>query len=475
MAAQVGLLRSTREQLLLRDECSTLEKALLAQRLGHYGVQRKVLQLTSLATKWQQKEWQLSFQLQTQQREQESLADLRQTALRLRQDVLNQLQERKLARSMAADAAAMEEKHLQQLLAQDMDQKTLVIREQCAQAQKELAIRAENTMEEIRWKQVKENMSLERLEEEQVARAGAAAAQERVKQEGALEQLRSQLSMSEDALERARFDMVYAQKEHDWLADQLSALRAAEGKLRLEELQFQDAKQCAEATFKQRQQYLQQILPRRVEEAKALWRKQRGRLKQELLFAQLAAAQELQTSAAQCCAALDTFEAPDNQETLCGIGGVSGRPEGADVDRLLFSGDEGVLSLPPTPPELSPSNTAESPGGAPETHVKDPAPAVTFGDLQRLMSTLSELQRASLGAVRRAHELLAVPVAPPRVPEDGLQRFQLEAALLRNECHKLMDLNSSLRCKLDPGLACICARDCWRSESLPRQMMRRKR
>eukprot|EP00435_Cladocopium_sp_Y103_P017025 s2756_g4.t1 len=111
-------------------------------------------------------------------------------------------------------------------------------------------------------------------------------------------------------------------------ADQLSALRAIEGKLRLEELQLQDAQQCAEATFKQRQQYLRQILPRKVEEAKALLRKQLGRLKQELLFAQLAAAQELHTSAAQCCAGLDSFKAPDNQETLCGIGGVvSGRQE----------------------------------------------------------------------------------------------------------------------------------------------------
>jgi len=249
-----------------------------------------------------------------------------------------------------------------------------------------------------------------------------------VKQEGALEQLRSQLSMSEDALERARFDMVYAQKEHDWLADQLSALRAAEGKLRLEELQFQDAKQCAEATFKQRQQYLQQILPRKVEEAKALWRKQRGRLKQELLFAQLAAAQELQTSAAQCCAALDTFEAPDNQETLCGIGGVSGRPEGADVDRLLFSGDEGVLSLPPTPPELSPSNTAESPGGALETHVK--ADVHTVGIATCVLGRCASCPRAarsSSGAASRARRRIRASTisaggsaSPERVPQvDG--------------------------------------------------------
>eukprot|EP00435_Cladocopium_sp_Y103_P003093 s2756_g1.t1 len=92
---------------------------------------------------------------------------------------------------------------------------------------------------------------------------------------------------------------------------------------------------------------------------------------------------------------------------------------GADGDRLLFSGDEGVLSLPPTPPELSPSNTAES-RGALERQLEAPALVPTFGDLQRLMSTLSELQRVSLDAARRAHDLLSVPAASsPRAPEDG--------------------------------------------------------
>ncbi|CAJ1389612.1 unnamed protein product [Effrenium voratum] len=342
------------------------EQELLAGRCKRAALQREVLRLSREAAGAQWRECHLSSELRRlggqeaarSQRLESLLRNLRRQAEATQQECEERLRGERAAQSAAESAAAGEEKRLQQQFASELSQYQATMQAGCRRAQEQTSGLVEAQIQEVQQKSELQVAQLAQSLHAALADAGREVAESRARGLGELAQLRSRLASAKAALEEARCEQLQAQKEQDWLEGQSKALRETQGELRLEELKLLDALPRLQCELT-RQEAQREAAERSRAQAATRAVFEKLRLYEELRAEHLTAAQELAASVEPALSAVLMLEAP----VPCGIGGA-GYPSQAsdDVDRLLFSGDEGMLSLPPTPPDISPLGTGELPG-----------------------------------------------------------------------------------------------------------------
>ncbi|CAE8672100.1 unnamed protein product [Polarella glacialis] len=366
---------------------------------------------------------------------------------------------------------------------------------------------------EISWKQLLASEELWSTSELGAAQAEAETTTAAMVAEETRLQLAAQLLS--DQLSAAQADSLRSQREQQWLSVQLQELRQVEGELRLQDTELRESElPHLEGQLRAQNFELQELL-QDVSDGSSGAATRRDRLLAELHETRAETAEALYREAASwldsnAAALAAEAAAAVNFRPFCGIGGagISGtgafasggspwrpRPSGpeVDVDELLFSGDEGIISVPPTPSDLSPTagerakfgGTMDSLGlqgladlaGGPQVFDPD---AFTFREAQgestgikpptadelelkalrsQLCAERSEADRArrpAEAAIARALQLRSQlgAAGPGRVASTSrtldarLSELEAEVLRLRGERGRLMDRNNGLRSQL---------------------------
>lgn len=190
-------------------------------------------------------------------------------------------------------------------------------------------------------------------------------------------ELQMAIQVLQDRVASAASELARGRREQRWLTAQFSELQDANGTLHLAESELRLSELPRLELEVQRQQADMLRLSQVYERAQDAAAEQRAQISDELQEAKREHAAALCHSAAHLLdLASSNLQGSSNvREAHCGISGNSnGLPyvgiesaqntlrsdrNGATQDQLLFSGDEGTLTIPPTPSDLSPTTKSQ--------------------------------------------------------------------------------------------------------------------